>query len=88
MEDLFDDVMLITAPSDTRRRRVAAKLTDSDFARRLAQQMPEEEKVARSRFVYHNLGSRKDLREFVGQAVAQMLAGDDTAAGGAGTATP
>ena len=89
MEDLFDDVMLITAPSDTRRRRVAVKLTDSDFARRLAQQMPEEEKVVRSRFVYHNTGSRKELREFVGQAVAQILAGDETAAGGgAGTATP
>ena len=82
MESLFDDVMLITAPSDTRRRRVAAKLTDSDFARRLAQQMPEEEKVARSRFVFHNTGSRKELREFVGQAVAQILAGDETAAGG------
>ena len=89
MEGLFDDVMLITAPSDTRRRRVVAKLTDSDFARRLAQQMPEEEKIGRSRFVYHNTGSRKDLREFVGQAVAQILAGDETAAGGgAGTAKP
>ena len=89
MEGLFDDVMLITAPSETRRRRVAAKLTDSDFARRLAQQMPEDEKVARSRFVYHNTGSRKELREFVGQAVAQVLAGDETAAGGgAGSATP
>jgi dephospho-CoA kinase len=89
MQSLFDDVMLITAPPDTRRRRVSAKLTDSDFARRVAQQMPESEKVARSRFVYHNTGSRKDLRDFVGQAVAQILAGDETAAGGgAGTAKP
>ncbi len=88
MEVLFDDVMLITAPSDTRRRRVVAKLTDSDFSRRVARQMPEEEKVARSRFVYHNIGSRKELRDFVGQAVAQIIAGDDTAAeDGAGTAT-
>lgn len=89
METLFDEVMLVTAPADTRRRRVAAKLTGSDFARRLARQMPEEEKVARSRFVYHNTGSRKELRDFVGQVVAQMLAGDEAAAGGgAGAATP
>jgi len=82
MQTLFDDVMLITAPPDTRRRRVAAKLTGSDFARRASQQMPEEQKVARSRFVYHNTGSRKELREFVRQAVAQVLAGDGTVAGG------
>jgi dephospho-CoA kinase len=89
MEKLFDEVMLITAPSATRRQRVAAKLTESDFARRAARQMSEEEKVARSRFVYHNTGSRKELREFVGRAVAQILAGDETAAGnGTGTATP
>jgi len=87
MEGLFDDVMLITAPPDTRRRRLAAKLTDSDFARRMAQQMPEEEKITRSRFVFHNTGSRKQLRDFVGQAVAQILAGDDAAAGG-GTGEP
>jgi dephospho-CoA kinase len=88
MESFFDDVMLVTAPPDTRRRRVAAKLTDSDFARRVAQQMPEDEKVARSRFVYHNTGSRKDLREFVGQAVAQILAGDEGVAGGDAGAAP
>jgi len=82
MEPLFDFVMLITAPSDMRRRRLAAKLTDSDFARRLAQQMPEAEKMARSRFVFHNTGSRKALRDFVGQTVAQILAGDERAAGG------
>ena len=82
MESLFDFVMLVTAPSDVRRRRLSAKLTDSDFARRLSQQMPEAEKMARSRFVFHNTGARKALRDFVGQTVAQVLAGDDRAAGG------
>ena len=52
----FDYVMLITAPDDVRRRRLTAKLTDSEFARRLAQQMPEEEKIARSDFVFDNTG--------------------------------
>src|SRR5690606_34711709 len=77
----FDFIMLITAPDDVRRRRVAAKLTDSEFRRRRAQQMPEEEKVARSDFVYGNAGRRKELREFVGQTVASILAGDVQAVG-------
>ena len=69
--------MLVTAPDDVRRRRLTAKLTDSEFRRRRAQQMPEEEKIARSDFVFDNTGSRKELREFVGQTVASILAGDD-----------
>ena len=82
METAFDFVMLITAPADMRRRRLTAKLTDSEFERRLAQQMPEDEKIARSDFVFHNTGERKALREFVGQTVAQILADIDPAAGG------
>jgi dephospho-CoA kinase len=80
-ERRFDFIMLITAPRDVRRRRVTAKLTDSEFRRRAAQQMPEREKIARSDFVFHNSGSRKELREFVGQTVASILAGDARAAG-------
>src|SRR5665647_3162053 len=71
------------------RRRLTAKLTDSEFERRMAQQMPEDEKIARSDFVFHNSGERKALREFVGQTVAQILAGVDAAtAGGAGETKP
>jgi dephospho-CoA kinase len=81
--DAFDYTMLITAPDEVRRRRLAAKLTGSEFSRRLAQQMPEEEKIARSDFVFHNTGTRKELKEFVGQTVAHILAaGHDTVAGG------
>ena len=82
METAFDYVMLVTAPAEVRRRRLTAKLTDSEFERRLAQQMPEDEKIARSDFVFHNTGERKALREFVGQTVAQIIAGGDSAAGG------
>ena len=89
METAFDLVMLITAPAEVRRQRLTAKLTDGEFERRLAQQMPEDEKVARSDFVFHNTGERKALREFVGQTVAQILAGADAAArGGAGASKP
>jgi len=81
LEERFDHIMLITAPDDVRRKRVAAKLTDSEFSRRRAQQMSEEEKIERSDFVFHNGGSRKELKEFVGQTVATILAGDDLAVG-------
>jgi dephospho-CoA kinase len=80
-EQRFDYIMLITAPDDVRRKRLTAKLTDSEFRRRRAQQMPEDEKVRRSDFVFVNSGSRKDLREFVGQTVASILAGDVQAVG-------
>jgi dephospho-CoA kinase len=81
----FDYVMLITAPDDVRRKRLTAKLTDSEFRRRRAQQMPEEDKIARSDFVFDNTGSRKALREFLGQTVASILAGERPAVGdGAG----
>jgi dephospho-CoA kinase len=70
----FDYTMLITAPADLRRRRVSAKLTASEFARRLEQQMPEDEKIARADFVCHNTGSRKELREAVREAFATIVA--------------
>jgi dephospho-CoA kinase len=81
----FDHIILITAPDDVRRKRLSTKLTDSEFHRRRAQQMPEQEKIARSDFVYDNTGSRKALREFLGQTVASILAGEPPAVGdGAG----
>jgi dephospho-CoA kinase len=79
MSSVFDYVMLITAPEDVRRRRLTAKLTESEFARRLAQQMPEEEKVARSDFVFVNTGARKALREFAQEAVANILVASEAA---------
>ncbi len=79
MTGVFDYVMLVTAPEDVRRRRLTSKLTESEFARRLAQQMPEEEKVSRSDFVFVNTGSRKALRDFVRDAVANILAAAEAA---------
>jgi dephospho-CoA kinase len=84
MRGAFDYVMLITAPHGVRRRRLTAKLTDSEFSRRLAQQMPEEEKVALSDFVYVNTSDRRQLREFVGETAAHIIAAwrDALTAGG------
>jgi dephospho-CoA kinase len=85
----FDYVVLVTAPDGVRRRRVAAKLTDGEFRRRCAQQLPEQEKIARSDFVYDNTGSRQALKEFVRQTMASILAGVRPAVKrGAGEAAP
>lgn len=69
----FDYVLLVTAPPEVRRQRVAAKLTDSEFARRLEQQLPEEDKIARADFVVHNTGERRRLKEFVGETFARII---------------
>ncbi len=73
LDAAFDYVLLVTAPSEVRRRRVAAKLTDSEFAHRLEQQLPEDEKVARADFVVHNTGDRHGLKEFVGETFARII---------------
>jgi dephospho-CoA kinase len=74
MRDTFDFVMLVTAPASVRRKRLNAKLTEGEFNRRVAQQMPEEEKAALSDFVFTNVAGRKELRDFVGETVAHILA--------------
>jgi len=70
----FDHTMLITAPEDVRRQRVAGKLTESQFKRRLEQQLPESEKVAKAEFVCHNTGTRQELRDVVREAFATIIA--------------
>ncbi|MEZ5125612.1 MAG: dephospho-CoA kinase [Thermoleophilia bacterium] len=73
LADDFDFTMVITAPVDTRRRRLLAKFTVDDLDLRLSRQMPEEEKATRADFLYLNVGSRRELREALGEAVAQIL---------------
>ena len=70
----FDYVMLVTAPENVRRRRLAAKLTKSQFVRRAARQVDEAVKAAGSDFVFDNRSSRHDLKEFVAEVYAQILA--------------
>jgi len=79
----FDYTMLITAPAELRRKRINGKLTDSEFARRSEQQMPEDEKIARADFVCHNTGARKDLKESVREAFATIIAATAERAKGA-----
>ena len=86
MLGLFDCVLLVTAPADVRRRRVAAKLTAEEFDRRMQRQLDEAVKAERSHFVYENTGSRRHMREFIAETFASILscaaAADDEARGG------
>jgi len=74
LDDGFDYVMLVTAPQAVRRRRLAAKLTKSQFTHRAERQIDEAVKAAGSDFVFDNRSSRRDLKQFVAEAYAQMIA--------------
>ena len=74
MGDVFDYILLVTAPEATRRRRLSAKVTDEEFSRRAARQQPEAETAVRSDFVVENVGGREGLRRFVGEMYAAILA--------------
>jgi dephospho-CoA kinase len=66
--------MAVTAPEGMRRRRLAAKLTPEQFARRVERQMSEAEKADRSDFVYENDGSRQHMKQFIAEAYAAIIA--------------
>jgi dephospho-CoA kinase len=63
LADHFDAVLVVTAPDDVRRARVAAR--GQDFASRAAQQMAESEKVRLADRAYVNDGSLEALESWV-----------------------
>ena len=73
----FDYVLLVTAPEAVRRRRLADKLTASDFGRRSQRQLDEKVKAARSDFVVDNSGSRVRLKEALAEVYAFIIAAAD-----------
>ena len=74
MADVFDYILLVTAPESARRKRLSAKVTASEFARRAARQLPEADKAERSDFVVENVGGREGLKAYVGEVYASILA--------------
>jgi dephospho-CoA kinase len=74
MADVFDYILLVTAPQAARRKRLSAKVTASEFARRAARQLPETDKAQRSDFVFDNAGGREGLKTYVGEVYASILA--------------
>jgi dephospho-CoA kinase len=74
MAEVFDYILLVTAPEAARRKRLSAKVTASEFSRRAARQLPEPDKAARSDFAVENVGGRERLKRFVGEMYATILA--------------
>lgn len=67
VQDRYDVVVTVTAPAAVReRRRPGAR-------RQMAHQLPEEEKAARSDYVYENTGSLEDLDRFVAGLVERLV---------------
>ena len=63
MEDMFDYVVLITAQRDLRlARKISSGISEEDFYKREANQIPEEEKKKRADFIFSNDGSVEDLK--------------------------
>lgn len=66
IEDRYDLVVTVTAPADVRKQRRPGA------AARMAHQLPEEEKVARSQEVYENTGTLEQLDRWVAGLVARL----------------
>ncbi len=66
VEDRYDVVVTVTAPAEVRERRRPGARSQ------MAHQLPEEEKAARSDYVYENTGSLEDLDRFVAGLVERL----------------
>ncbi len=66
VEDRYDAIVTVTAPEALRERRRPGA------AARMAHQLPEAEKAARSDHVYVNDGSLEDLDRFVADLVCRL----------------
>ena len=63
MEKMFDYVILITAQRELRlARKISSGITEADFCKREASQIPEEEKKKRADFVFSNDTTKEDLK--------------------------
>ena len=66
IEDRYDLIVLVTAPAELREQRRPGA------SERMASQLPEEEKAARSDEVYENTGSLEQLDRWVADLVQRL----------------
>lgn len=76
LADAFDAVLVVTAPEQVRRERVAAR--GQDFDGRSARQVPEHQKVAAADMAYVNSGTLADLDAWVASVMARYGTPDGT----------
>ena len=69
LQDAFDAVLVVSAPVEVRRARVAAR--GQDFSARSARQIDEDEKIRRADRYLVNDGSIADLEEWVAKRFAE-----------------
>ncbi len=69
VEDRYDAIVSVTAPAEVRERRRPGA------AERMAHQLPEAEKAARSDFAFQNDGDLAALDRWVAELVEQLTAG-------------
>jgi dephospho-CoA kinase len=69
IEDRYDTIVTVTAPRELREQRRPGA------AGRMASQLPEEAKAARSDVVYENTGTLDDLDRFVADLVRRLETG-------------
>lgn len=75
-EDLCDAVAVVTVTEDARRERLAARgMAPEDIARRLAAQMPQEEKIRRADHLIDNSGTREATRAQAEALARRILEG-------------
>jgi len=66
-EQLFDAVVVVTAPEETRRDRAGAKVGE-----RSGRLIPDDEKMRRADWAYVNDGSLTDLEAFVARVLREL----------------
>jgi dephospho-CoA kinase len=66
-ETLFDAVVVVTAPEETRRARAGERV-----AERSGRLIPDDEKVRRAGYAYVNDGSLDDLEAFVAHVLEEL----------------
>ena len=66
-EELFDAVVVVTAPEETRRRRAGARVEE-----RSGRFIPDDDKMRRADYTYVNDGSLADLEAFVARVLEEL----------------
>ncbi len=77
LEGALDSVVVVWAPRDMQRARLAARdgLSGAEAEARLAAQLPIDEKAARADFVVENVGAAADLGAKADRLLADLRAG-------------
>ncbi|MBX7247389.1 MAG: dephospho-CoA kinase [Candidatus Sumerlaeaceae bacterium] len=74
LESLVDRVLVVTVGDDARRQRLweRSQMPPEEISRRLAAQMPQEEKARRADFVINNGGTRDETEAQVKSLLASL----------------